>query len=102
MGVASRFELARQAVLRRQFVGESLVLNEAVLASQMDSLFVQWQGIGVSPFETSDLRRHQCVLVCERWWIVFGPFIQLFPVPRQEFAPRLLLIGRRGFIERRR
>ena len=40
-------------------------------------------------------------LSAKRRWIVFGPLAQLFPVRRQEFAPRLLLIGRRGLVKRR-
>ena len=80
MGVASRFEAARQVVLRRQFVGESLVLDEAVLARRMDSLLVETQGIGVSLFDAGDLGQYQRVLVGEGGWIVFGPLAQLFPV----------------------
>ena len=55
----------------------------------------------VSPFEAGDLGRHQCVLVGESRWIVFGPLAQLFPVRRQEFAPPGLLVGRSVLIERR-
>ena len=72
-----------------------------MLAGRANGLLVKAHGIGVSPFDAGDLGRHQRVLVGERRRIVFGPLAQLFPVRRQEFAPRLLLIGRRGFIERR-
>jgi hypothetical protein len=41
------------------------------------------------------------VLVGECRWIVFGPLAQLFPVRRQEVAPRLLLVGGSLLIERR-
>ena len=101
MGVAGRFQTLRQAVLRRQFVGEALVLNEAVLARQMDRLLIQTQCVGVPFFDAGDLGQNQRVLVGESRWVVFGPLAQLFLVRRQEFAPRLLLIGPRGFIERR-
>ena len=101
IGVAGGFDTARQAVLRRQFVGQAFVLNEAVLARRMDSLLIQTQGIGVSLFDAGDLGQYQRVLVGERRRIVFGPLAQLFPVLPQEFAPRLLLIGRRGLVERR-
>src|SRR6202171_6807640 len=65
MGEARRFQTVRQAVLRRQFVGQPLVLNEAVLTRQMDCLLVKPQGIGVSLIEAGDLSRHQSVLVAE-------------------------------------
>src|SRR5271163_416616 len=101
MGVASRFEIARQAVLRRQFVGEAFVLNEAVLARQMNGLLVESLGVDVSLFDAGDLGQDQRVLVAEGGRVAFGPFAELFLVFSQGFAPRLLLIGRRGFIERR-
>ncbi len=101
MGVARRFQTVRQAVLRRQFVGQPLVLNEAVLTRQMDCLLVKLQGIGVSLIEAGDLSRHQSVLVAEGRWIVVGPLAQLLPVRRQEFAPPGLLVGGCILIERR-
>ena len=67
----------------------------------MDSLLVQTQGVGVPLFDAGDLGQNQRVLVGESRWVVFGPLAQLFPVRPQEFAPRLLVIGRRGLIERR-
>ena len=73
IGVARGFDTARQVVLRSQFVGQALVLNEAVLARRMDSLLVQTQGIGVSLFDAGNLRQYQRVLVSERRRIVFGP-----------------------------
>ena len=48
MGVASRFKAACQAVLRRQFVGEALVLDEAVLSRVLDGLLIELQDVGVS------------------------------------------------------
>src|SRR5580698_11430326 len=74
MRVSGRFETARQIVLRRQLVGEAFVLNEAVVARQMDSLLVETQGVAVSLFQTGDLSQYQRVLVAESRWIVFGPF----------------------------
>ena len=73
IGVARGFDTARQVVLRRQFVGQALVLNEAVLARQMDSLLVQTQCIGVSLFDAGDLGQNQRVLVGESRWINFRP-----------------------------
>src|SRR5229473_1529024 len=73
IGVAGRFDAARQLVPRRQLMGQALVLDEAVLTRQVDSLLVQTHGIGVSIFEARDLGRYQLVLVGESRWIVFGP-----------------------------
>ena len=92
MGVASRFKTARQAVLRREFVGEALVLNEVVLTRRIDSLLVQTQGVSVSLFDARDLSQYQRVLVGERRRIVLGPLAQLFLVYPKEFAPSSLLM----------
>src|SRR5207247_973606 len=51
-----------------------------------------------SPFVAGYLGQRQCVLFAESRWIGFGPLAQLLPVRRQEFAPRLLLVGRRVLI----
>ena len=80
MGVAGGFETKRQAVLRSQFMGQALVLDEAVLARQMDRLLIQTQGVGVSLFDAGDLGRYQRVLVGECRGIIFGPFAQLLLV----------------------
>ena len=102
IGVADRFDAAGQVVSRRDFMGQALILHEAVFTRQMDSLLVQLHGVGVSLFEAGDLGRDQCVLVGERRWIVFGPLAQLFPMRQQEVAPGLLLVGRRVLIACRR
>ena len=96
IGVADCFEAARQVVSRRQLMGQALVLHEAVLTRQVDSLLVQTHGVGVSLFKAGDLGRYQRVLIGESRWIVFGPLAQLFPMRHQEFAPPLLLVARRG------
>src|SRR4051812_45068364 len=70
-----------------------------MLAGRANGLLVQAYGIGVLSFETSDLSRHQRLLVGERRWIVFGPLAQLLPVHRQEVTPRLLVAGRSVLIE---
>ena len=79
-------------------MGEALVLHKTVVAGRLNRLLVQPHCIGVSPFEAGDLGQHQCVLVAESRWIGFGPLAQLLLVRRQEFAPRLLLVGRRVLI----
>ena len=82
-------------------MGDSFVLDEAVLASRLNGLLVQTHGDSVSPFETGDLGRHQRVLVGESRWIAVGPLAQLLLVRSQEFVPLLLLVGRPVLIERR-
>ena len=100
-GVGDRTEAARREKPRGQFVGHALVLDKAMLASGPDGLFVQTHRIGVPFLDARKLGRHQCVLVGKRRWIIFGPLAQLLPVRRQEFAPGILLVGRRLVIERR-
>ena len=82
-------------------MGQALVLRETVVTGRSNGLLVQTHRVGVSPFETGDLGRHQRVLVGESRWIVVGPFAQSFPVRRQEVAPPGLLVGRAVLIEHR-
>ena len=96
IGVGNALDAARRVELCCHLVGHAFVLHKTMLAGRANGLLVKAHGIGVSPFETSDLGQYQLVLVCERRWIVFGPLAQLFLVRGQQFAPRLLLIGRRG------
>src|SRR6202048_3365291 len=71
-GVGDRIEAARREEPRGYLMGQALVLDEAVLASRLNGLLVQTHGVGVSSFKAGDLGHHQCVLVGERRWIVFG------------------------------
>src|SRR5258708_35968444 len=82
-------------------MGEALVLNEAVFASELNGVLVQSYGIGVPTFDARELCRHQSVLVGERRWIVFSPLAQLFPMRRQEVAPPGLLVSITLLIESR-
>src|SRR6202171_4087522 len=93
MGAASGCRAVGKIKSRSKLVGEPLILDEAILASRLNGLFVQTHGIGVSSFKARDLGRHQCVLVAEGRWIVVGPLAQLFKVRRQEVAPLALLVG---------
>src|SRR6266700_6330016 len=80
--IACGFDTARQVVLRNQFVGEAFVLNEPILARQMDSILVKTQGVGVSLFKSGKLGRYKRVLVRERGRVDFGPLAQLFTMRR--------------------
>src|SRR6202789_3093706 len=81
---------------RGDLISQRLILDEAVLTRQADSLVIETHCVGVSPFEAGDLSRHQRVLVGKRRWVDFGPCAQLFNVCCQQVVPRLLLIG--GYI----
>ena len=101
IGVADRLEAARSVEPRSQFVSQTLVLHETVLARRSNGLLVETHGVGVPPFEAGDLGRHQGVFVGERRRIIFRPFAQLFPMRRQQVAPLGLVVGRRVLITRR-
>ena len=92
-GMRNGLDPARRIELGGHFMGEALVLHEAVLASRLSGLLIETHGIGVSPFEAGDLGRYQRVFVAEGRRIVVGPFAQMLPVRRQEFAPFVLLVG---------
>ncbi len=80
-------------------MGQRFVLDEAVLASRLNRLFVKLHRVEGASFDAGDFGQHQRVLVGESRWIVFSPLPQLFPVCRQEIAPTGLLIGRSVLIE---
>ena len=95
-------ETERHVETRGHLVGQRLVLHEALLAGRLNGLLVQTHRIAVSTPEAGDLSRHQGVFVAECRRIVFGPFAQLFPVRRQQFAPLPLFVGVGSvFVERR-
>ena len=68
---------------RGRLMGDSFVLNEAVLACRSDGLLIQTHGFGAPTLDARELCRRQSVLVGEGRRIGFGPFAQLLPMRRQ-------------------
>ena len=65
IGVGNALDAARRVESCCHLVGHAFVLHETVLAGRANGLLVKAHGIDVSPFDTSDLGRHQRVLVGE-------------------------------------
>ncbi len=98
--VRELLEASRGIELRGQLMGKPLVLHETVLPSRLNRLLVKALGVEIAPFDAGDLSRHQRMLIGECGRTVFGPLAQLFPMRRQEIAPRhLLVLG--GFLTER-
>src|ERR1700733_15369357 len=72
IGVGNALDAARRVESRGHFVSHAFVLHETMLARRANGLLVKAHGIGVSPFETSDLGQYQRVLVGERRRVAFG------------------------------
>ena len=87
IGVGNCLNAAHRVEPRGHLIGQRLILDEAVLTRQVNSLLVQTHCVDVSAFDAGDLSRHQRVFVGERRRIGFGPFAQLVPLRRQVFAP---------------
>src|ERR1700676_551920 len=99
--MTKRFKSARRVESRGHFVSKAFVLNEAVLASRLNSLLVQAHRVEVPALKTRNLGRHERVLVSEGRSIALGPLAQLFLVRYQEISPRFLLLDRGILVERR-
>src|SRR6266481_8625754 len=94
MGAARGLGPAGKIKACRKLVRDGVVLDEAVLARQLNGLFVQAHRVGVTPVEARDLGRHERMLVAESRWIALGPLAQLCLVRRQAVAPAIPLVDR--------
>jgi hypothetical protein len=73
IGVGDGLETARRVEARGQLMGQALVLDEAVLASRANGLFVEALGLQLPLFQTHQLGANQCRPVCERCRTVVCP-----------------------------
>src|ERR1700716_3785037 len=101
MGAARDHGPAGKIKACSKLVRDGFVLDEAILARQLNGLFVQAHGVGVTPFEARDLGRYERMLVAESRWIALGPLAQLRLVRREAVAPAIPLVGRSVLIEPR-
>src|SRR5260370_16503544 len=92
--MGDRLQAARRVEPRGHFIGEALILDEALFARQHDSLLVMAHGLEISAFEASDIGQYQRGLISLSRWIVFGPFARSIPSQVPELPPPLLLIRR--------
>src|ERR1700728_810512 len=65
IGVGDSLEAARCMEPRRQLAGESFILDEAVLARQSNSLFVEALCVETPIFDAGYLRRDQSIAILE-------------------------------------
>src|SRR5260370_9143144 len=93
MGAARGYGPAGNIEACRKLVRDGLVLDEAVLARQLNGLFVQAHRVGATPFEARDLGRHERMLVTESRWIALRPLARLRLWRRQPVAPATPLVG---------
>src|SRR5277367_7100568 len=95
ISVRNRFEAERRIEISRKLVGESLVLNEAVVASRSSGPLVQTHGVGLAPFEARNLGAHQRRPICEVLGTVSRPRLKLQVVSIKRIPARPLRIARR-------
>src|SRR6516164_1121699 len=73
VGVGKLIEPACAVEGGSAFVGEALVVNEAVYASRADSHFVPAHGVKVTAFDPGNLGAYQCRTVFEVIRAIRGP-----------------------------
>src|SRR5271163_3848108 len=77
ISVRNCFESELRIETSRKLVGESFVLNEAVVASRSSGPLVQTHGVGLAPFEARNLGAHQRRPICEVLGTVSRPRLKL-------------------------
>src|SRR5258705_2623166 len=73
---------------RSKFVGERLVLDEAIDAGRADALLIEPHSIDVTTFQASDLGSDQRGAVFEVLWPLVAPDLELPALGRQRCAMR--------------
>ncbi len=85
---------ARRVKLRREFVGDRLIVNEAVRVGRADRRFVEVFRIEHPALNPRDLRAHQGGSVFKIGGAMLGPYLELLIVFDQGIQMPLLLFGR--------
>ena len=92
IGLGNRLEATRRVEAGGQFVGERLIVNEAVGAGRADGLFVEALGIELAAFEARDLGADQGGAVLEIVWAIRRPELEV-PVVGGQCVEMLLPIA---------
>ena len=96
MGMGIGLEATRRVEARGHFVGERLVVDQAVVAGRADGLLVETLGLELPPVKAGDLRADQRGAAHKVFWAVFGPRLELAMVGGQA----LLVLGALGIRSR--
>ena len=91
--VRDLLEAARRVEARGEFVGERLVVNEAVGARRADGLFVEALGVELAAFQAGDLGADQRGAVLEVLRAILRPDLELSVVGGQSLQMLLALVG---------
>jgi hypothetical protein len=101
ISVGARVVAARKIKLCRAFVGNALVVSEAIFASRPDGLLIETLGVQLPAFDPGDLGSNQRQAVPEIVRAILRPKPDL-AVCGGKFLPVLkTLFGRRGVISSR-
>src|SRR5882724_12791715 len=87
VGIRDLLKATRRVEPGGDFVREALVLDETMLARQLDRLLVEAHRVEVAAFDASHLCRHQGVFIKKCLWTALCPFSQLLQRLRERFAP---------------
>src|SRR5260370_39377871 len=93
VGMADRFEAAIQIKSTRDFVGNTLVVDETIFACEPDGLLVETHRVDVPAIDASNLDTYQGVLVEEGRRTALRPVSKLFHVRGERLAPLPRPIG---------
>jgi hypothetical protein len=76
-----------------ELAGDGFVLDESVLPSQPDGLFVETLGVELPPFDSGDLGADQRGAVAEVRGAVIRPYLELPKMRGESFQVRRMLVG---------
>jgi hypothetical protein len=99
--VADRLKAAVEVESARDFVGGTLVVDEAIFARGSDSLIVEAHRVQVAALDACDLGCDQGVLIAKGRRIVIRPLAKLLYMRGERLAPFALSV-RRGRVKDRR
>src|SRR6516225_4298428 len=93
MGMRAGFEAARSVEAPGQLVGESLAVDEPIVAGCTDGLLVETLCVELATLNARDLRSHEGRTVFEILWTVPRPNLELLVLSNQSLEMLLLLLG---------
>src|SRR5580700_8591521 len=85
ISIGDSCQTARPVKIRREFVGDGLIVDKTVRVCRCDGLFVEVFGFEQSAFNARDLRMDESGAVFEICRAVLGPYFELPAVSCQRF-----------------
>src|SRR5580704_5773600 len=94
ISISDRCQTARPVKIRREFVGDALIVDKTVGACRSDGLFIKVFGFEQPAFNARDLSMDQRSTVFEICRAMLGPHFELPGVSCQGSEMALFIVGR--------